>query len=165
MEQTLKNGEIFSFEKPISLEQIGFDIFKDTFLHLLNKHEIPIELIGAYIGKLPRPIVENHYAHKKNAPYFEEIVTFMTSKPSALLKFKITCPTVDDNLFNLIKEKVIGPTDPKEALPFTMRYMFGTDIMRNGLHFPTSLDDAIMEYPNLLEAVPYLREIPIIKAA
>ena len=157
--------EFFIIQKPQCLREIGKDIFQNTLLYLLEKHNIPIELTNAYLGVLPKDIIENHYANKKTESYFGEICDFMTSGPCVLLKFKTTCDVVNDELFKTIKNLVIGPTDPRKADPFTMRYMFGTDIMMNGLHFPTSLKDATDEYENLRLAIPYLKEIPVLKTA
>lgn len=78
------------------------------------------------------------YAVHKDRPFYEDLVTFMTSGPVvvALLKKEDAVEAY---------RKLIGPTNPKEATEGTIRHLCGTDIQMNAVHGSDSNENATEE--------------------
>ena len=78
------------------------------------------------------------YAVHKERPFYEDLVTFMTSGPVvvALLEKEGAVEAY---------RKLIGPTNPKEATEGTIRHLCGTDIQQNAVHGSDSDENATEE--------------------
>ncbi|HBH47385.1 MAG TPA: nucleoside-diphosphate kinase [Bacteroidales bacterium] len=81
---------------------------------------------------------KNFYAVHKEKPFYESLISFMTSGPVvvAILEKK-----------DAVKEyrKLIGHTDPNKAQPGTIRRMFAESMERNAVHGSDSDANAEIE--------------------
>jgi len=77
--------------------------------------------------RVSRELAERHYGEHKGKPFFEGLVSFITSGP-------IVAMVVEGE--NAIAEwrKMMGATNPKDAAPGTIRGDFATTIDENVVH-------------------------------
>ena len=87
---------------------------------------------------LEEPLVEQHYAHLADKPFFPNIVAFMTSGP--VVKMIVSGKGAVAKMRTLM-----GATDPQDALPGTIRGDFATDVNANIIHGSDSLENAAIE--------------------
>lgn len=80
----------------------------------------------------------NFYAIHKEKPFYESLITFMTSGPVVVAILEKE---------NAVKEyrKLIGHTDPNKAKPGTIRRMFAESMERNAVHGSDSDANATIE--------------------
>ena len=70
--------------------------------------------------------------------FFEDLVTFLTSGPSELFILRRRSATE-------FLDQLVGKTDPQQSNDNTLRKLFGTDIRRNAVHSPNSVENAVRE--------------------
>lgn len=104
----------------LRFEQNGFTIKKLKML-TMNKEE-----------------AHTFYAVRKEKPFFNELVSFITSGPI------VTAVIEDSDAVNKVR-KIIGATKPSEAAPGTVRKDFGTSIAQNAMHASDSHESFIKE--------------------
>ena len=90
------------------------------------------------MGIAERYIVEEHYAHLKNAGFFKDLVDFMTSGP--VVKMII----FGEDVVNGVR-KLLSATDPKEAAVGTIRSDFAISKDKNICHASDSIESAERE--------------------
>lgn len=78
------------------------------------------------------------YAEHKARPFFNSLVSFMTSGPVVLLVWE------GENAVGKWRE-VMGATDPAKAAPGTIRKLFADSIEANSVHGSDSLTSATRE--------------------
>jgi len=102
-----------------------------------------VEAKGLTIDKiemrvLDRAVAEEHYGEHRERPFFGELVDFITSGPVVLAQLSgddaITC-----------WRSLMGPTDPVEAPPGSIRGDFATQIGENVAHGSDSAASAERE--------------------
>jgi nucleoside-diphosphate kinase len=95
-------------------------------------------LVAAKTIHLSPAQAEKFYSVHKGRPFFNDLVTFMSSAPImvAILQKE---NAVEDY------RKFIGKTNPSEAEEGTIRRDFGTDIQANAVHGSDSDENAIIE--------------------
>jgi nucleoside-diphosphate kinase len=87
---------------------------------------------------IPRPTAEEHYDEHVEKPFFGELVDFITSGPVVLAK-------VTGESAITICRMLMGPTDPVDAPPGTIRGDFATVITENIVHGSDSPESAARE--------------------
>jgi nucleoside-diphosphate kinase len=97
-----------------------------------------LEMIACKMMKLSTTILNEHYSHLVDRPFFPEIVEFMQEYPMLVLVFHGT-----DGVKKV--QDLLGPTDSKQAAAGTIRGDFGTDNMKNIAHASDSADSAQKE--------------------
>ena len=85
-----------------------------------------------------RELAEAHYAEHEGKPFFEELVTFITSGPlvAMVLEGPRAVPA---------SRQVIGATDPVEAAPGSIRGDFALEVSSNMVHGSDSDESAARE--------------------
>jgi nucleoside-diphosphate kinase len=87
---------------------------------------------------IPRQTAEEHYGEHREKPFFGELVDFITSGPVVVAKISgedaITC-----------WRTLMGPTNPVDAPPGSIRGDFATQIGENIVHGSDSLESAVRE--------------------
>lgn len=105
---------------------------------------------------LTKEQAEEFYAIHKGKPFYNDLIKFMTSGRIVVMAIHSKGDTVNDF------RKLIGDTDPKEAVTGTIRNLYGTDIGHNAIHGADSDENAIKEinyfFPNILVANPHINE-------
>jgi nucleoside-diphosphate kinase len=86
-----------------------------------------LKLVAIKMLRLDRKLAERHYAVHKEKPFFEGLVSYITSAPIVAAVF------TGNNAVEAIR-KLMGPTDPAKAEAGTIRGDFGVDIEHNSVH-------------------------------
>lgn len=125
----------------------------ETTLVLVKPDGVQRGLVGEIVGRLERTglkivgmklmqispeLAEQHYAEHKGKPFYDGLVSFITSSPVVALA--IAGPEAVP-----IVRKVMGVTKPSEAAPGTIRGDLGVDMGRNLIHGSANPDDAKRE--------------------
>ncbi len=97
-----------------------------------------LKLAAIKMLHLDRELAEHHYAVHKEKPFFQGLVSYITSAPIVAAVF------TGDNAVEVIR-KLMGPTDPAKAEVGTIRGDFGVDIERNSIHGSDSSSTAKQE--------------------
>ena len=102
----------------------------------LEKAELKI--VKAMMVQLSKEEAEGFYAVHKDRPFFNDLVTFMTSGPVMIQALE------GDNAV-LKNRELMGATNPKEADAGTIRADFADSIDANAVHGSDSLENAKIE--------------------
>jgi len=81
---------------------------------------------------------EGFYDIHRGKPFFEKLVTFMTSGPIVEMILE------HENCVEYVRD-IIGSTDPEKAAPGTIRRRFGSSVTENAVHASDSKENAIKE--------------------
>ena len=87
---------------------------------------------------LDRRLAEQHYAEHQGKPFFEELVSFITSGPLVAL-------VLEGQDAVKAARQVIGATNPLEAAPGSIRGDFGLEVQTNLVHGSDSDESAARE--------------------
>jgi nucleoside-diphosphate kinase len=97
-----------------------------------------LKLVAARFEKLPEARVTEQYQEHLSKPFFPSLKTYIMGGPVFLMVWE------GRNVVAIVR-KVIGATNPQEAMPGTIRGDFGIDIGRNVIHASDSPDSAARE--------------------
>ncbi|MFP5181749.1 nucleoside-diphosphate kinase [Bacillus altitudinis] len=97
-----------------------------------------LQLVGAKLMSIPKEVAEKHYGEHKEKPFFGELVDFITSGPVFAMVWQGE-QVVD------VTRQMIGKTNPKEALPGTIRGDYGLTVGKNIIHGSDSPESAERE--------------------
>ena len=100
--------------------------------------EAGFEVYGVKMMRLSDEILQEHYAHLTDLPFFPEIQGFMQSSPVVAIALR------GENAIAHIRE-MVGPTDSTVADKGTIRGDFGQDKMRNVIHASDSIENGQAE--------------------
>ena len=96
------------------------------------------EVYGVKMMRLSDEILQEHYAHLTDLPFFPEIKGFMQSSPVVAIALR------GENAIAHILE-MLGPTDSTVADKGTIRGDFGQDKMQNVVHASDSIENGQAE--------------------
>ena len=85
------------------------------------------EMVACKLLTLTDALLNEHYAHLSDLPFFPEIKAFMSSRPVLAVVLQ------GDNVIERVRA-LLGPTDSAAAPAGTLRGDYGTDKMRNIAH-------------------------------
>ena len=97
-----------------------------------------LEVYGVKMMRLSDEILQEHYAHLIDLPFFPEIQGFMQSSPVVAIALR------GENAIAHIRE-MVGPTDSTVADKGTIRGDFGQDKMQNVVHASDSIENGQAE--------------------
>lgn len=97
-----------------------------------------LNIVAAKMMQLTREQAEGFYAVHKERPFFNALVSFMISGP-------VMIQALEGENAVLKHRDLMGATNPKEALPGTIRADFAESIDANAVHGSDSLDNARIE--------------------
>ena len=105
---------------------------------LTRFEESNLKIVAAKMMRLSREQAEQFYAVHKSRPFFNDLVKFMTQGP-------VLVQVLEGE--NAIKKNrdVMGATNPKEALPGTIRADFAESIDANAVHGSDAPETAAQE--------------------
>lgn len=86
-----------------------------------------LKLVGAKFMRIDRELAESHYAEHTEKPFFEDLVSFITSGPVFAMVWE------GEDATRQVR-RMMGATDPADAAPGTIRGDFGLDLGRNVIH-------------------------------
>ena len=97
-----------------------------------------LKITGMKLMQVSQELANQHYGEHVGKPFFEGLVSFITSGPIVAL-------AVQGNGGVGIVRKTMGATNPAESPPGTVRGDFGIDIGRNLVHGSDSAESAARE--------------------
>lgn len=96
------------------------------------------KLAGLKMLKIDEDLAKKHYAEHVEKPFFPELLDFITSGPVAAM-------VVEGDGVIAAMRAMMGKTNPKEALPGTIRGDFGVCMSQNVIHGSDSPEAAARE--------------------
>jgi len=87
---------------------------------------------------MPREQAERHYAEHEGKPFYEELVSFITSGP-------LVAMVLEGEQAVLAARQVIGATNPLEASPGSIRGDYAVEVGQNMVHGSDSPESAARE--------------------
>jgi len=97
-----------------------------------------LKLVAARFEVLPEPRVTEQYKEHLSKPFFPSLKKYIMGGPCFLMVWE------GRNVVTIVR-KVIGATNPQEAMPGTIRGDFGIDIGRNVIHASDAPESASRE--------------------
>ena len=97
-----------------------------------------LKIVQAQMIDLTKEEAEGFYAVHKDRPFFNDLVSFMTSGP-------VMIQVLEGDNAVLKNRELMGATNPKEAAPGTIRADFAESIDANAVHGSDSLENAKIE--------------------
>lgn len=103
-----------------------------------------LRIAGMKLTKLSKEKTEGFYIEHKERPFFNSLVTFMTSAPVVLMVLE------GENAVERNRE-IMGATNPKDAKDGTLRKLFAASIEANAVHGSDSQQSAEREISYFFE--------------
>lgn len=100
--------------------------------------EAKLSVIEAKMLTLSVDEAESFYSEHKGKPFFDELVAFMTSGPLVVIALE------GEDAINT-NRKIMGATNPAEALEGTIRAKYGDGMTENAVHGSDGLESALRE--------------------
>lgn len=85
------------------------------------------KLLGLKMIRINEELARRHYAEHEGRPFFEELVSFITSGPAIAMVWE------GNNVIASVRS-LMGDTDPVKAAPGTIRGDLGASMSRNVIH-------------------------------
>lgn len=122
--------ETLAIIKPDGIKNI------DKIIEMFYKEGLKIKKYK--IERLSEELVDEHYSHLLDKPFYPKLKEFMMSAPVAIMILE------GENAVSKLRD-LMGPTDSTKALPNTIRGKFGTNNMYNAIHGSDSDENALIE--------------------
>lgn len=87
-----------------------------------------LKFIAADLRVISEKVAQEHYAEHSERPFYDELVSFITRSPSFVAVIE-----GPDETWKIVRT-MMGPTDPVEAAPGTIRGDLGTELAENLIH-------------------------------
>jgi nucleoside-diphosphate kinase len=98
-----------------------------------------LRLVAAELRHIDRETARRHYAEHEERPFFGDLVEFITRSPSLLLVVE-----GPEDTWRIVRT-LMGPTNPADAPPGTIRGDLGTVLTENLVHGSDSAASAARE--------------------
>jgi len=105
-------------------------------IHMITEAGFRIKAMK--LTRLSRPKASQFYEVHKERPFYEDLVSFMSSGPIVALYLE------KENAIASYRE-LIGATNPDDAAEGTIRKKFATNVEKNAVHGSDSDENAMME--------------------
>ena len=114
-----------------------------------------LKIVALKMLRMDRSLAERHYAIHREKPFFNDLVSFITSGPiiAAVLEGEKAVESARQSM---------GATDPKKAAPGTIRADLGINMEHNLIHGSDSPENAATEIATFFEPeeiLGYTRDI------
>ena len=97
-----------------------------------------LKIVGMKLMRVSNDLAERHYAEHVGKPFFEGLVSFITSGSIVAMALE------GDGAISIVR-KTMGATNPVDSAPGSIRGDFATDIGRNLVHGSDSPESAARE--------------------
>jgi nucleoside-diphosphate kinase len=98
-----------------------------------------LRVVAAELRRIDDDTAGRHYQEHQGKPFYGELVAFITRSPSMVLVVE-----GPEDTWRIVRT-LMGPTDPAEAPPGTIRGDLGSVLTENLVHGSDSADSAIRE--------------------
>ena len=98
-----------------------------------------LTLLAAQLRTLDTDTLSRHYEEHVGKPFYESLLSFMTRSPAM-----VAVVGGPDDTFAIVR-KLMGPTNPADASPGTIRGDLGTEMTENLVHGSDSNESAERE--------------------
>ena len=106
---------------------------------LLSRFErTGLRLVGMKLVQSPRDLAEKHYAVHKGKPFYESLLTFLTSGPTVAV-------VLEGREAVAVGRSLMGLTDGAKAIPGTIRGDYAISVQNNLVHGSDSPENAATE--------------------
>lgn len=99
-----------------------------------------LHIVAAKMLHITKEQAEGFYAIHRERPFFNDLVTFITSGPVMVMVLE------GENAIAKNRD-IMGATDPKQAAAGTIRAAFAQNIEENAVHGSDAVETAKMEIP------------------
>lgn len=100
-----------------------------------------LKIVAMKFEQISEETAKKHYGEHEGKPFFEGLVSYITSAPSVLMVIE------GPDAIGIVRT-TNGATKPAEAAPGTIRADFGVTIGRNLVHASDSVESAAKEVEN-----------------
>ncbi len=100
---------------------------------------VGFKIIGMKLLKVSLKQAEQHYAIHKEQPFYDDLLGHITCGP-------VVAMVVEGKDAVRVTRKIVGATNPIDAVPGSIRGDFALEIGRNIIHAGDSPENAIYEY-------------------
>src|SRR5919199_6055066 len=97
-----------------------------------------LRLVALKLMTMTRELAQQHYAEHEGKPFFEELVSFITSGP-------LVAMVLEGHEAVVAARQVIGATNPLEASPGSIRGDYALEVGQNMVHGSDSNESAERE--------------------
>jgi len=97
-----------------------------------------LRLAGMKLTRPDRGLAERHYAVHKGKPFYESLLSFLTSGPTLAV-------VLEGREAVAVVRQLMGPTDGTKAPPGTIRGDYALSVQNNLIHGSDSADNAAAE--------------------
>ena len=97
-----------------------------------------LRLAGLKLVQSPRELAEKHYAVHKGKPFYESLLTFLTSGPTVAV-------VLEGREAVAVGRSLMGLTDGAKAIPGTIRGDYAISVQNNLVHGSDSPENAAIE--------------------
>ncbi len=94
-----------------------------------------LKIVAMKMLRMDRALAERHYAVHRDKPFFNDLVSFITSSPIIAAVFE------GEKAVESVRQ-TMGSTDPKKAAPGTIRADLGLSMQLNMIHGSDSPENA-----------------------
>lgn len=98
-----------------------------------------LTLAAAELRTIERPLAEQHYAEHEGKPFYEDLLAFIGRSPSMVMVVE-----GPEDTWQVVRT-LMGPTNPSEAPPGTIRGDLGLEVTENLVHGSDGPDTAARE--------------------
>ncbi len=98
-----------------------------------------LKLVAGELRHLDEAVLSQHYAEHVERPFYPDLVAFMSRSPAFLAVLE-----GPDDTYAIVRT-MMGPTNPAEAPPGTIRGDYGTEMTENLVHGSDSNESAERE--------------------
>ena len=128
----MSNQRTLSIIKPnaVKKNKIGLII---ALLEEARMKVVEVKMITLSVEK-----AESFYSEHKGKPFFNELIAFMTSGPLVIMALE------GEDAINT-NRKIMGATNPAEALEGTIRAKYGDGMTENAVHGSDGMESASRE--------------------
>lgn len=127
-----------AIERTISIvkpDAVGKNVIGQIYTRF---EEAGLKIVAAKMKHLSRAEAEGFYAVHKERPFFNDLVSFMTSGP-------VMIQVLEGENAVAKNREIMGATNPKDAAAGTIRADFAESIDENAVHGSDSLENAAIE--------------------
>jgi nucleoside-diphosphate kinase len=97
-----------------------------------------LTIVALRKAEMVRVVAEEHYGEHRERPFFGELVEFITSGPVVMMAVE------GEGAIGSLRT-MMGPTNPQDAPPGTIRGDFALDVGQNVIHGSDGSDSAARE--------------------